>query len=311
MNKFKILSIFIILAIIFSIAGLTFNVNARPLFLHSPTLGAAASFTILAATTITDANPVNTHITGDLGSTGLGTAILIPCTSMLGGAIYSVDGSPVDTCVVNNSAVPTNAQAANVAAFGDLIAGDNSACTNIPVELGGQSLVPGVYCSGGNFTLNGTLTLVGTQGTWIFQAAETLTTVGAAAQVVGGDPCNVWWRLPSDATAADIGTGSSMIGNILAFGAITFGDGASLNGRAFSQIGEVTLIGNNITHAVCAVRPTRRPPSSTAVGGLPNTGGAPIQNNSFPWSLVILGGLGAVALTLGVIAYRRDHLTKK
>jgi hypothetical protein len=65
--------------------------------------------------------------------------------------------------------------------------------------------------------------------------------------------------------------------------------------------------------ASAAPTPTRRPPgppSSTAVG-LPNTGGAPIQNNSFPWSLVILGGLGAVALTLGVIAYRRDHLTKK
>jgi len=159
----------------------------------APTLGAADSLSILAATTITDATPASTTISGDVASTGGGAAILVPCSSV-GGSIFSVDAAPVDACVVNNSGVPAAAQAANTAAFGDLIAGPNSACTTIPVELGSQTLGPGVYCSGGVFTLSGTLTLTG-EGIWIFQSTASLITSGTG-NVVGGDPCDVWWRLP-------------------------------------------------------------------------------------------------------------------
>ena len=49
-----------------------------------------------------------------------------------------------------------------------------------------------------------------------------------------------------------------------------------------------------------------------AVSGLPNTGGAPIQRNQdFPWSLVILVGSSALALGLGIRAYRRSHQPKQ
>jgi len=44
---------------------------------------------------------------------------------------------------------------------------------------------------------------------------------------------------------------------------------------------------------------------------LPDTGGAPIQNENFPWSLAIFAGFSAIALAFGVRAYRRTHLPKQ
>jgi hypothetical protein len=47
------------------------------------------------------------------------------------------------------------------------------------------------------------------------------------------------------------------------------------------------------------------------VTALPGTGGGPIQNEDFPWGLVIVGGLGAIALLFGVRAYRSTYRTKQ
>jgi hypothetical protein len=47
------------------------------------------------------------------------------------------------------------------------------------------------------------------------------------------------------------------------------------------------------------------------VPGLPNTGGgAPIQDEDFPWSLVFVGGLCTMALVLGIRAFRRTYRPK-
>jgi hypothetical protein len=43
------------------------------------------------------------------------------------------------------------------------------------------------------------------------------------------------------------------------------------------------------------------------VTGLPGTGGGPIRNEEFPWSLAIVGGFSALVLLLGVRAYRRTN----
>jgi hypothetical protein len=43
------------------------------------------------------------------------------------------------------------------------------------------------------------------------------------------------------------------------------------------------------------------------VAGLPNSGGAPIRDEGFPWSLIIAGGIGVMTLILGVHAHRRMH----
>jgi hypothetical protein len=319
MYKTKYAAIGLVIVAALFLGGPALDAAARPLAVHSPTLGVANSFVILAAAGITDGNVANTTISGDVGNSGGGGQITdITCANMAAGTIYKTDaGGPAGLCVVDNSAVPGQAQVANTAAYGDLSAGDNSGCASIPVELGGQSLPAGIYCpEQGNFQITGPtpLSLTGT-GVWIFRTFAL--TVGPNAQVVGSDPCNVWWELATDGTAASIDTGADMIGNMLALGSITFGDGASLVGRAFSQIGQVTLIGNDITNAVCVTTTggggddEERRDRNAQVSGLPNTGGAPIRNAEFPWGLLIVGGMTAGALILGARASQRKNLSRK
>lgn len=230
----------------------------------SPTLGDADSFSVLAKTLISDADVAGdlTSISGDVGLDDTGAAITGLTTAEVAGTIYATDGTGPDGVTGNNPALMTSARNANIAAYGTLNTGDNSTCTTIDVELGGQTLVPGVYCSGGVFTLNGTLTLSGTTGTWIFQSTATLIT-GGTANVVGGDPCNVWWQVPSSAT---LGTNTSLTGNVLALTSITIQTGASLDGRAFAQNGAVTLDDNTISGPTCAAAATPTPtPTPTRV----------------------------------------------
>jgi len=144
------------------------------------------------------------------------------------------------------------AQAANTAAYGQLDQPCDIDYGGIQ-ELSGLSLEPGVYCATA-FLLSGTLTLTGS-GVWIFKSASTLTLMQGAS-VIGGDPCNVWWRVGS---AATLGVESSLYGNILALESIHLQTGATLNGRALAQTGEVTLDSNTILGPVCMELPTSTP----------------------------------------------------
>jgi type VI secretion system secreted protein VgrG len=126
----------------------------------------------------------------------------------------------------------------------------------------------------------------------------------------------VWWRIGSSAT---LDTTTSFIGNIFALTDIAMNTGATLNGRVLAQTGQVTLDSNTITGPICALPPEATPTTAPeeeetpvpAVSGLPDTGGAPIRNNDFPWSLVVAGGFSAIALLLGVRAYRGNKLPKQ
>jgi hypothetical protein len=115
--------------------------------------------------------------------------------------------------------------------------------------LSGASLPPGVYCAD-TFSLTGTLTLTGS-GVWVFRSGATLVTSGTA-NIVGGDPCNVWWQVPSSAT---LGTNTSLIGSILALTSITMNTGATLQGRAQARNGAVTLQSNTISQTCAGVNP--------------------------------------------------------
>jgi hypothetical protein len=217
----------------------------------SPNLGAAGSYSVLGATTVT--NTGLTKMPGDLGvSPSAGPA------SAPTGFPPGVVGPPGTIHIADFNA--GQAQLANTAAFGFIDQGCNTDYGNITQELSTVgSLVPGVYCAGA-FTLSGTLTLTGTTGVWIFKSAATLTTSGTA-KVVGGDPCNVWWR---EVSSAVLGTNTSLIGNILALTSITLATGAALNGRALAQTGAVTLDSNTITGSACLTPNTGGPPVTPA-----------------------------------------------
>lgn len=309
----------IVMILSFSLAGPAIDVSAHPLSVATaPTLGAANSFAILAGSAITDV-PTST-ISGNVGlSPAAGTSYAGLTAGEVAGTIYAVDVTGPAGLAGNNPGLLTNAQAANTAAFGALIAGPNAACTSLAVanfDLSGSNLVAGVYCAG-TFTLTGTLTLVGT-GVWIFQSGSTLITSGTA-NVVGGTACSVWWRVPS---AATLGTGTQLTGNILALSGIQLQSGATLDGRAFVQNpGAVTMDANTVTRGpLCTATTTggggsRRRVAANAVAnavvGLPSTGGAPIRNNDFPWVMALSGALSVIALVSGLWAFGRSHLPKR
>jgi hypothetical protein len=215
---------------------LFFGVASSAYAAISPTLGAAGSYSILSGAAVTNTGP--TSMPGNLGvSPGIGVG---PHYSGFPPGSVGPPGSIHDT-----DANASLAQADNTTSFGYI----DQNCTVTyqgTKDLSGENLVPGVYCAGA-FALSGTLTLNGTSGVWIFKSASTLVTTGEAT-VLGGDPCNVWWRVVSSAT---LGTGTTFVGNILAYAQIAIQTGATLNGRAMTQTAAVTLDSNTITGANC------------------------------------------------------------
>lgn len=306
MKKFWVRVITIVFFCSLVLGGLSINASARRLGATSPTLGASSSYSVLAGTTVT--NTGDTTISGDVG-VAPGTEITGFPPGLVGppGEIHSNDASAIA------------AQADNLVVFGvldqdcDETFGAVDLATQFPAGVN-----PGVYCSTSSFSLTGNLTLNGS-GVWIFKTVSGLT-INSGASVTGGDPCNVWWRVGSTAT---LGSGASFIGNIFALTSVTMADGATLNGRALAQTAEVTLIGNTIQGPICAIQPIGTATATTAptqgvssptetpvVPGLPESGGAPIQSNVFPWGLAIIGSFSVLALTFGIRAYRGSVRTK-
>ena len=186
-------------------------------------LGDCETFAVLSAAGITFDGRQTTIVNGDIG--------VSPGTSVTGS--YNL----------NNGSMQINSQKANQCQM-DLLTAYNTAmsavcpASNIRVELAGQILLPGVYCSNGGLSLSAaSVTLDGNNddnAQWIFQAATTLTTATSTEFIFinGAKAKNVYWAL---GTAATIGLSSSMAGNIFAHSAITFGHDSALIGRALAM----------------------------------------------------------------------------
>lgn len=266
----------------------------------APSLGTASSFAILAGTPkITDVP--TSHIIGDVGlqPTG-GSGIGLTCGEVTG-TIYSNDGTGPVPCQVTNLALLVTAKNDLTHAYNDVAgrtptttfgAGDN--------QLGGQTLIPGVYAFGGASTANliGTLKL-DAQGdpsaVFIFQASSTLVTASSSVVLLvnGASACNVFWQVTSSAT---LGTSSTFVGTIMALTSITLTTGVTLNGRALAQTGEVTLDSNTVSQPCSIVTVTT---TTTVIGGttytvtytefgltLPTVGPGLIPE--YPWGVMLL-----------------------
>jgi Ice-binding-like len=222
-------------------------------------LGAAESFAVLAGTGIT--NTGATAITGDVGSS--------PTSTMTGFGSVALTGT-------NHGGDVTTVQAkSDLATAYGVAAGDTPTAT-IATELGGTTLVPGVYNSAsGTFQLTGTVTLDSggdPNAVFVFQAATTLNTAAASAVTFsdGGSACNVFWQVGSSAT---LGASTQLIGSILAFTTITSGAGSNIAGRLLAENGAVTVDSNTIMVPACTPpeTTTTEPPTTTTTTEPPTT----------------------------------------
>lgn len=223
-------------------------------------LGTAGDFAVLAGTTVTNTGP-SVIDGGDVG-VAPGSAI----TGFPPGIVLA------PFTIHEGDAVAAQAQT-------DLTAAYNEAAGLAPtqdltgMDLGGLTLLPGVYFFSSSAQLTGTLTLDALgdpDALFVFQIGSTLTTASNSSVVTingGGaeEGCNVFWQIGSSAT---LGTGTDFQGHILALTSITLTtDATILNGSALARNGAVTLDNNLITNAICeAVIPE---PSSLALAGLP------------------------------------------
>ena len=191
-------------------------------------LGTAANFGLLAGSGITNVSSA-TMITGDVGSA--------PTPAVTGLVGSQVNG----TLYLNPDPATTQAQVDLTVAYNEA-AGAPCGTDLTGQDLGGLTLVPGVYCFSSSALLTGTL-MLDAQGNanaqWIFQMGSTLTTaVNSTVSIInGGSLCNVYWQVGSSAT---IQTGNIFLGNILALTSITL-DGGTLDGRALARNGAVTM----------------------------------------------------------------------
>ncbi len=202
----------------------------------APNLGTAESFAVLAGTTIT--NTGSTTITGDVG--------LHPGDAVTGFASVTLNGAQHI-----GDAVASGAKDDLVGAYNE--AAGATPVNNVPTELGGTTLVPGVYASA-TLGLTGTLTLDG-QGVYIFQAGSTLITApGSSVELINGaSACDVYWQVGSSAT---LDTTTSFKGTIMALTSIALNNGVTLEGRALARNGEVTMINDTIDNSACAAAPS-------------------------------------------------------
>ncbi|MBV6324114.1 ice-binding family protein [Duganella violaceipulchra] len=170
-------------------------------------LGNAASFAVLAGTSLTNNAGGTTLITGDVGSPSQTTdpTLVAGFTNYKSGAILA--GALADLQVAISNA---NGRTCDVSFAGD-------------IDLGGQTFAPGVYCYAGAINITGTVTLSG-PGVYIFRTALTLNSTANSIVALsnGATAANVNW-LPVGPTT--LGANSVFKGNILGqSAAITVGD---------------------------------------------------------------------------------------
>jgi hypothetical protein len=233
-----------------SIVGLALASTAVGAAVAVP-LGTSDSFSVLAGAGITNTGP--TTVQGDIGT--------FPTTSISGLGSMTVGGA--------NHAGDAVSQQAKI----DLVTAYNTAAgegpTNpIAADLGGRTLLPGVYNSASSMGLTGALTL-NAQGNpnsvFVFQIGSALTSASGSHILLtnGARACNVFWQVGSSAT---LGTGSTFIGTIIALTSITVTTGVTIDGRVLARNGAVTLDTDTITTSRCATTPGSTTPGSTTPG---------------------------------------------
>ena len=238
----------------------------------APTLGTTQSFAVLGGASV-----VNTGSTVTIGDVGVSPGTVIsgfPPGLVTGGTTHQTD------------AVALQAQNDNTAAYLNLAAQTPVTLDLTGKDLGGQTLVKGVYSFSSSAGLTGALTLDAggdSAAVWVFKIGSTLTTASGSSVVLinGANPCNVFWQVGSSAT---LGTTTSFVGNVFALTSITLITGATVQGRLLAQNGSVTLDTNTV--------------DITACGGTTGSPVPPTLSKAFSPATITAGGTSTLTITL-------------
>jgi len=232
-------------AMVYTVTADTVTAGPAPVL-----LGTAGNFVILAKTAVSTVPP--SAITGDVGVSPAATSYLtgfsltkVGTTSatspQVTGNLYGADmtaptSSNLTTAVSNMEAAYTDAAGRPTPDFLNLGSGN----------IGGLTLVPGLYNWGSSVTIPGDITLSGgANDVWIFQMSGDLF-MSASKRVTlagGAQAKNIFWQVAGEVI---VGAGAHFEGILLSQTAITLQTGASMNGRALAQT-QVALDSATIT----------------------------------------------------------------
>jgi Ice-binding-like/IPTL-CTERM motif len=231
----------------------------------APPLGVVRQFGLLASSGVTAAGTA--VVNGDVGAcptpsiTGAGLSTVLPFTI-----------HPAADAVVCQAQIDSTAASTNLSGQGP--------GTTLVAQLGGASVGPGVYtfASTADIAAGTTLTLSGA-GTYIFIVSSAITAnVGSNVLFAGVNPCQVFWRVGSDATLNGVNFPGTVIAGAAGAGSVTLGTGANLAGRAISLTGAVTMAGTGQTVGGCSTLagavttlPTQASPAVPVGGSISDT----------------------------------------
>ena len=215
-----------LLAVLVAIVSLFASVQAEaPL-----DLGLAAPYAILAGSTVTSSGVAGTVVNGNVG--------IFPGYALTGFPPAKLNGA-LDSA----NKASGGAQGSLTTAYNTL-AGKAFDVTLSNQDLGGMTLIPGVYKFDKSASMNGVLTL-DAQGdaaaVWTFQIGSALLVAQGSSIIFKdsiGNPDYVYWQV---ATTATLAKGVPMIGNILALASIIVNDGTTVKGRCLARNAAVTL----------------------------------------------------------------------
>ena len=204
--------------------------------LDAQSLGTAENFAVLGASTVT--NTGASEITSNVGVSP-GSAITgFPPGIIIDGALHAADGPA------------TQAHADYATAYTAFAGLASPPANNLSgADLGGMTLTPGVYRYDTSATSDGVLTLDAQnnpKARFVVQIGTTLiaSSNSSVKLINGADARNVYFQV---GTSATLGSGSSFIGNILAYASITAVSGTTVTGRLLALTEAVTMDTNKIT----------------------------------------------------------------
>jgi hypothetical protein len=226
----------------------TFAIQAK-----AQSLGSAETFAVLGASTVT--NTGTSHLDGNVGVSP-GSAITgFPPGIITNGGLHA------------NDATAVQAHADFATAYTEFSGLVSPPANNLSgTDLGGLTLLPGVYRFNTSATSGGVLTLDAQNdptARFIFQVGTTLITTSSSsvALINGADARNVYFQV---GTSVTLGSGSTFIGNLLAYASVTTVSGTNVVGRLLALTGAVTLDTNLVfSPGLSSPSPT---PTPTPIG---------------------------------------------